>query len=154
MSDNTNKLKRAHLTDSLRDFAAASTSSPPGGGWVRAIREAISMTQGQLATRLGISRQSVQDLERAEAERRITLESLDRLAAAMRCRVVHALVPLEGSLDEMRAARARVQAEKMMGPVAHSMAMESQAVPSNIRERQLQIVMDELLSGAARNLWR
>ena len=57
-------------------------------------------------------------------------------------------------MHEMRAARARVQAEKMMGPVAHSMAMESQAVPSNIRERQLQIVMDELLSGAARNLWR
>ena len=112
------------------------------------------MTQGQLASRLGISRQSVQDLELAEAERRTTLESLDRLATAMRCRVVYALVPIEGSLDEMRTARARAQAEKMMGPVAHSMAMESQAVPSNVRERQLQMLMDELLGGAARNLWK
>ena len=51
------------------------------------------MTQAQLGGRAGISRQSVQDFERAEAERRITLESLDRLARALGCRMVYALVP-------------------------------------------------------------
>lgn len=112
------------------------------------------MTQAQLAARVVVSRQAVQEFENAEARRRITLESLDRLAAGMGCRVVYAIVPVDATLDSMRVAQARAQAEKMMGPVSHSMAMESQAVPSTIRERQLQGLMEELQSGSARNLWK
>lgn len=48
------------------------------------------MTQAQLGARVGVSRQSVQDFEKSESERRITLDSLDRLARAMECRVVYA----------------------------------------------------------------
>jgi len=147
-------LKRAQLMDALDPFSPVAKSSPPGGGWVRALRESLSMTQAQLASRVGVSRQAVQEFEGAEAKRRITLESLDRLAAAMGCRVVYAIVPVDATLDAMRAAQARTQAEKLMGPVSHSMAMESQAVPSTIRERQLQSLMEELQSGSARNLWK
>ncbi|MEO8188073.1 MAG: helix-turn-helix domain-containing protein, partial [Burkholderiaceae bacterium] len=67
------------------------------------------MTQTQLARRLDISRQSVQDFESAEAERRITLESLDRIARAMGCRMVYAVTPDKGSLDGLRARRAEVE---------------------------------------------
>ena len=112
------------------------------------------MTQSQLGARAKVSRQAIQDFERAEAERRITLESLDRLAAAMGCRVVYALMPVDNTLDGLRTQQARKQAEAMMGPVSHTMAMESQAVPSNIRERQLQMLMAELQSGSARHLWK
>jgi predicted DNA-binding mobile mystery protein A len=154
MPSKSTNLKRAQLTDALRHFTSVANSPPPGGGWVRAIRESLSMTQGQLASRLDVSRQSIQDFERAESERRITLDSLDRLAAGMGCRVVYALVPHDASLDEMRTRRAREQAEKLMGPVAHSMAMEAQAVPSNVRERQIQVLMEDLLSGSARELWK
>lgn len=154
MHGKSSNLKRAQLTDTLEAFNPTAKSSPPGGGWVRAIREALGMTQAQLATRVGVSRQAVQEFEGAEARRRITLESLDRLAAAMDCRVVYAVVPVDATLDSMRRRQARAQAEKMIGPVSHSMAMESQAVPSTIRERQLQILMEELQSGSARNLWK
>ncbi len=161
MTHQANNLKRAQLTDSLRDYAAAANSRPPGGGWVRAIRGALGMTQAQLASRLAISRQSIQELEQAESERRITLDSLDRLAAGLGCRVVYAVVPVQeqqsqvvNTLDDMRSRRARKQAEQMLGPVTHSMAMESQGVPSNVRERQLAMLMDELLRGSARNLWK
>jgi predicted DNA-binding mobile mystery protein A len=154
MPNKSTNLKRAQLTDALSHFTSVANSPPLGSGWVRAIRESLSMTQGQLASRLNVSRQSIQDFERAESERRITLDSLDRLAAGMGCRVVYALVPLDASLDEMRTRRAREQAEKLMGPVAHSMAMESQAVPSSVRERQIQVLMEDLLSGSARELWK
>jgi predicted DNA-binding mobile mystery protein A len=112
------------------------------------------MTQSQLGARAKVSRQAIQDFERAEAERRITLESLDRLAAAMDCRVVYAIVPVDNTLDGLRTQQARKQAEAAMGPVAHTMAMESQAVPPSIRERQIQMLMAELQSGSARNLWK
>jgi predicted DNA-binding mobile mystery protein A len=154
MPNKSTNLKRAQLADALRHFTSVANSLPPARGWVRAIRESLSMTQGQLASRLKVSRQSIQDFERAESERRITLDSLDRLAAGMGCRVVYALVPFDASLDAMRTQRAREQAEKLMGPVAHSMAMESQAVPSNVRERQIQVLMEDLLSGSARELWK
>ena len=151
---NSTNLKRAQLMDALEPFSAVAKSSPPGGGWVRALRESLGMTQAQLASRVGVSRQAVQEFEGAEARHRITLESLDRLAAAMGCRVVYALVPVDATLESMRDAQARAQAEKMIGPVSHSMAMESQAVPSSVRERQLQSLMEELQSGSARNLWK
>lgn len=149
----TTQLQRSQLMDSLHQFEPVVSSVPPGGGWVRALRESLSMTQEQLGARVQASRQSVQDFERNEARRRITLDSLDRLAAGMGCRVVYAVVPVAATLDELRTRRARMKAEKMMSPVAHSMAMESQAVPSIVRERQLQALMAELLSGSARDLW-
>lgn len=154
MLGKSNNLTRAQLTDALQSFSPVAKSSPLGGGWVRAIREALGMTQAQLAARVSISRQAVQEFEGAEARRRITLESMDRLAAAMGCRVVYAVVPVDATLDTMRDDQARMQAEKMMGPVSHSMAMEAQAVPSSIRERQLQSLMEELKSGSARHLWK
>jgi len=154
MLGKSTNLKRAQLMDAIEIFAPAAKTSPPGGGWVRAIREALSMTQAQLASRVGVSRQVAQEFENAEAQRRITLDTLDRLAAAMGCRVVYAVVPVDESLDSMREKQARSQAEKMMGPVSHSMAMESQAVPSNVRERQLQSLMEELQAGSGRNLWK
>jgi len=83
---------------------------------VRAIREALGMTQAQLGARAGISRQSVQYFERAETERRITRDSLDRLARAMGCRVVFALVPDGGTLDDLRERRADAVAEGLLQP--------------------------------------
>ncbi len=154
MPDKSTELKRAQMADALGPFIPLAKSSPPGGGWLRAIRETLGMTQSQLASRVGVSRQAVQEFESAEDRRRITLESMDKMAAAMGCRVVYGVVPVDATIDSMRIRQARVQAEKLMRPVSHSMAMESQAVPSTIRERQLQILMAELQSGSARNLWK
>ena len=53
MTENTVSLKRLQLADALR--GSSSLSSPPRDGWVRAVREALGMTQGQLAARLGIA---------------------------------------------------------------------------------------------------
>ena len=154
MPETTTKLKRLQLTDELRLFPPASEVPVPAGGWARAIREALGMGAGQLAARLKISRQSVQDLERAESERRITLDSLDRLAGAMGCRVVYALVPENGSLDDIRARRARAVAESMLNPTAHSMTLEAQGVTTRERDRHAELLVDELLRGSARKLWR
>lgn len=154
MPETTNKLKRLQLTDKLRLFPPASESTAPAGGWVRAIREALGMGQGQLAARMKVSRQTVQDLERAEAERRITLDSLDRLAHAMGCRVVYSLVPESGSLDDIRERRARAVADSMLYPAAHSMTLEAQGLSAREGDRQRELLVDELLRGSARKLWR
>ena len=153
MSQKSVTLQRLHLADALGEFSS-SRSSPPGGGWVRAIREALGMTQTHLATRLGISRQSLQGLERAEANRRITLDSLDRLAKAMDCRLVYALVPEKGSLDDVRAQRAKALADALLKSTEHSMKLEAQGVSARESKRQRELLADALLRGSPRKLWR
>ena len=153
MTEKSATLQRLQLADALSEFSS-SRAPPPGGGWVRAIREALGMTQAQLAARLGISRQSLQGLERAEADRRITLDSLDRLAKAMDCRLVYALVPEKGSLDGVRARKAKALADELLKSTEHSMTLEAQGVSARESKRQRELLVDELLRGSSRKLWR
>jgi len=154
MIDAQTRLKHLQLDATLRRFRGLKLTSPPRGGWVRAIREALGMTQEQLGSRAGISRQTVQDLERAEAERRITLESLDRLARAMGCRVVYAIVPEGGTLNGLRRDRASKLAEQLLMRTDHSMKLEAQGVTRSERERQRKLLAEALLHDSPRKLWK
>ena len=154
MNDNRATLRRLQLMDSLRQYPSPLTAVPPPGGWLRTLREALGMTRTQLAARLAITPPSVLDLERSEARRRITLESLDRVAKAMGCRLVYAVVPEDGSLEEIRERRAREVANTLLGSTSHSMKLEAQGVSDSERKRQRKMLIDTLLRGSPRKLWR
>jgi predicted DNA-binding mobile mystery protein A len=84
----------------------------PGRGWIRTIRDALGMSGFDLAVRMGVTQPRVRQLERAEANGSITLGSLDRAAAAMRCRLCYVLVPEEPLVSMVHAqARAKAAAE-------------------------------------------
>lgn len=153
MSEKISNLKRMQLADALKSYPSSQNATPPRSGWVRAIREALGMTQAQLSARLNISRQSVQDLERAEVERRITLDSLDRLAQAMDCRVVYSLVPEHGSLDDVRTRRAQTLAKALLKQTDHTMKLEAQGLSENELERQRKTLADTLLRDKPSKLW-
>lgn len=154
MPNRKTDLKRMQLDDALRSYPAAKSATPPRSGWTRSIREALGMKQGQLGARLGVSRQSVHDFEKAEVERRITLDSLDRLARAMGCRLVYSLVPEKGSLDAIRKRRAEDVANAMLKPATHSMKLEAQGVSKRDLERQRKALVDMLLSDSTGSMWR
>lgn len=147
-------LKRMQLDDALRAYPSAKSATPPRSGWTRGVREALGMTQGQLGARVGVSRQSIQDFEKAEVERRITLDSLDRLARAMGCRLVYSLVPETGSLDEIRKRRAEHVANAMLTPTTHSMKLEAQGVSKRDLARQKKALVATLLNKSVGSLWR
>lgn len=154
MTEKLATLKRLQLADALSGYPSSRLSLSPGGGWVRAIRDALGMTQTQLAARLGVTRQSLQDLERAEAKRRITLDSLDRLAKAMDCRLVYALVPEKGSIEDVRARRAQLVVDALLKSTEHSMKLEAQGVSARASKRSRKLLIDSLLRGSPRKLWR
>jgi predicted DNA-binding mobile mystery protein A len=112
------------------------------------------MSQSQLAARAGVSRATVQKLEQAEARRRITLDSLDRLAAALGCQVSVVLVPRDGSLDEFREREASAKAEALLKPTEHSMTLEGQGVSTTARQRLKEDLVESLLKGSPRKLWQ
>jgi predicted DNA-binding mobile mystery protein A len=73
---------------------------PPLQGWIRAIREALVMSQFELGERMGLSQPRVAQIERAEAEGSVQLETIRRSAAALGCSFWYVLVPNE-PLDRM-----------------------------------------------------
>ena len=147
------KLKLEQTEELLRPFRRLSRAQSPRGGWVRAIREALGMSGAQLAARLNVTRQTIKDLEQSEATGKITLDSLNKLAAALRCRLVYGLVP-EKPLEEMQRDRAREIAESLMKPVSHSMKLEAQAIGERDEQRQRERLIQGLMQGDPKKLWR
>lgn len=82
----------------------------PRGGWSKAIRSALGMTLEDLAVRLGVTRGVLLRLEASEQKQTIQLDSLRRVAEAMNCDLVYALVPrqpLQEMVDQQRARAAK-----------------------------------------------
>lgn len=101
----------------------------PSKGWLRAVRDAIGMTRSEVAKRMGITRQSYTTLEQAEADRSITLKSLDRAAEAMECEVIYFLVPKQRDGGTFAGlAQDHDPAFRQLKKTEHSMALEGQAV--------------------------
>src|SRR5689334_24499635 len=75
--------------------------SRPSGGWIASVREALGLSQRQVGMKLQASGQAIQQFERAEAEDRISLRALRRVAASLGCELVYVLVPKSGSFTEL-----------------------------------------------------
>ena len=137
-------LRLKQLSRSLEQYQAARKVPRPSKGWIRAIRQVLGVSSGELARRLGTSRQLPLQLEKSEAEDRITLKSLRAVANALDCDLVYALVPRAASMEELIENRVRAEARQRVLGVEHSMALENQAVGN----------LDEAVEAEARRVAR
>jgi predicted DNA-binding mobile mystery protein A len=128
MRNEFRNLRLKQLDRALEPYRAAREVPRPSKGWIRSIRQALGVSSGELARRLGTSRQLPLQLEKGEAEDRITLKSLRATANALDCDLVYALVPRADSMQELIESRARAEAKERVLGVEHSMALENQAV--------------------------
>lgn len=115
---------------------------PPVRGWIKAIREALGMTTKQLANRLGVTQPAVVQLEKSEVKGNIELATLRRVAEALDCSVVYALVP-NRSLEGIIRERARAFERRRRNPIEHSMRLEDQSVKPKNNEVRLDEVVRE-----------
>src|SRR5262249_47192710 len=124
----------------------------PPRGWIRAIREALGMTTGQLARRLGVHQPRGIELEHGESTGNITVKSLERAAQALGCRLVYLLVPDEPLAETVRK-RAFTVAERQLTSVEQTMRLEAQGVNDTAqRQKARQRLVEKLLQRPAR-LW-
>jgi predicted DNA-binding mobile mystery protein A len=86
----------------------------PALGWVREIRVALGMSTYELAARLGVAQSRACKLERAEVEGSVRLSTLGRVAEALNCRLVYAIVPDE-SLEHIVRYQAERKAQLALG---------------------------------------
>ena len=123
---------------------------PPPKGWIRAIRDALGMSGAQLGRRMGVKAQSVADIEKSEVSGTIQLKTLRRVAEALDCVVVYALVP-RSSLNDMVQRKARKVASQELDRVAHTMDLEAQGLLQGEREEQIEAYVHNHLR--ERDLW-
>jgi len=123
----------------------------PNQGWIRAVRQALGMTAGQLCRRLGVTQATVSGLEVSEINDSIRLATLRKVAEAMHCTLVYAFVP-NTSLEEIVRDQARKVAAEQLKPVEHTMLLENQSLHGGVREEFLQRYIENEID--PRKLWR
>lgn len=151
---NTKELRLAQM-DAVLQYAASHPLPPrPPAGWLRAIREALGMTSGVLAERLGVTASGARKLEQAEAVDAITLGTLRRVAEALDCDLQYALVPRR-PLREMRWQQALHLAQQWQQRASRTMALEAQPVasPSAAANERLEAMAHEILHTSGTKLW-
>jgi predicted DNA-binding mobile mystery protein A len=149
--NNLDAARRA-LDDRLTPLRRNEELRAPSAGWIKAIRQALGMTTAQLGRRIGVSQPRVVELEQAEADRSVTLKSLERAAEALGCRVVYALVPNE-PLETRVQRQAEAVAHRHMAAAGHSMRLEDQGTAPAVEAREITRLAAELLARRPARLW-
>lgn len=138
------------LDRQLKEWQTVSNKyGKPRAGWIKTLREALSMSSIQLAHRLKLSRARIVQLENAETHDAVTLRTLRETADALGCELVYALIPKGSStLEDIIKTRAEQVAKERVAYVAHSMSLESQSVDADM----LQLQKDELAKNLTEHL--
>ena len=145
-------MARKKLDKRLSTLQNVDILARPPRGWIKAIREAFGMTSAQLGKRLGVSQPRVLGIEKAEVSGSITLDTLERAARALDCRLVYALVPRE-SLESLVEDRALELAKDRLRATSHSMALENQQVDETDEQEHLERLVQRLLNQPGSVLW-
>ncbi len=86
----------------------------PQEGWTKNIRSVLHMSLRQLGVRIGITPQSVKEIEQREAAGSVSLNTMRGIAAAFGMRFVYAIVPEAGTVEDIIHERGRKLAEKIV----------------------------------------
>ena len=141
---------RRHLDRRLSGLDRGDRLATPPKGWLRAIRNALGMSGGQLARRMGVRAQTIDAMEKSEAAGTIRLETLRRAAEALDCTLVYAIVP-KTSLDDTVRTRARKIALRNLQRVAHTMMLEGQGTGEAGADERIEDYVHNVLKD--RDLW-
>ncbi len=143
---------RRQLDKRLSSLKNVDALTRPPKGWVKAIREALGMTTVQLGRRLGVAQSRAVTIEQAEAKGAITLNTLEKAAQALDCRLVYVLVPRK-PLETLVEDRAQALARQRLKATAHSMALEDQSVDAADESEQVKLLTRRLIEEAGSKLW-
>jgi predicted DNA-binding mobile mystery protein A len=153
MDSRMRQLRLEQVQASVATYSDLINRRPPSRGWLKAIRESLGLTERQQADRLGIAGSTLHKSESAEAEERITLGQLRKLADGLDCELVYALVPRK-PLTQVVEDRARSIALQEVSGVAHTMSLEDQRPATDRLRKQVEQRTAELLRGRWSDLWR
>ena len=126
----------------------------PLGGWVATFQEAIGMSAPVLAGRLGISRNSVYSSIQNEQAGTISLNQLEKMAEAMGGKLIYAIIPHEGQVEDIVMAQARKKAKRVIQRTRAHMALEEQTEGLRSQEEMIEELARENARDMPRDFWK
>jgi predicted DNA-binding mobile mystery protein A len=106
MREEQREMARRELDKKLRYYRQAGREKYPTRQLLRKVRQALGVPMAEVARKAGMNRSVIFRLEESEARSTISLRSMTRIANALDCEVVYAVIPRDGTtLEEMAARR-------------------------------------------------
>lgn len=150
---NKRKLLIEQLDQKLLPFSQARKVLVPERGWINTIRTTLNMTMAQVGTKLKITRQGVKSIEESEANGTISLNSLKDVANAMDLKLVYALVPKDGTINDLIQKKAEKLAQKIVLRTNQNMKLEDQGIGDEKIAQTIKELADELKREMKKSLW-
>ena len=96
MESEDRALARENLDRELRYFRIAGKKASYYPKWLKRVRQALGVQMTEMARELKVNRSVIQRLEESEDRKGISLRALEKVADAMECKLVYAIVPRGG----------------------------------------------------------
>jgi len=97
------------LSNECQKFKSLGINGRPAKGWLNHIRNTLNVPVKYLADRVGISDQGILSFEKSELNKTITLESLEKVAAALDLKLVYGFAPKDETLYQKVEKKIRTQ---------------------------------------------
>lgn len=108
------------------------------------------MPTREMARRMGVTQARINELERAEVDGSIRLDTLQRAAQALGCELHYVLVPVV-PLEQAVRRQAEVRAVAQVAATTHNMRLEAQEPEPAVVEAEVDALADELVD--TRRFW-
>ena len=147
--------QRQIIEKKIKPWMALRGNATPPSGWIKAIRGALGLYVRQLAELVGVKHSAITQLEKRETTKKVTLEILERVASAMNCKLMYAVVPDASfkSLEAIVDRRAQAVANDIIRNVSHSMRLEAQGIDRGDTKKQVERLATELKSSVDSRIW-
>lgn len=128
------KLAMKQIERRLKNLRSVAKDTNVRTGWIAYMRQAMFMTLSTLAKASDLSPATVQQMEKREKAGKVTIETMRKIAAAMECEFVYALVPKQ-ELSEFLKKKALAKATRIIREADVHMTLEDQRVSEDIKDR-------------------
>lgn len=148
-------IQRRVMENKVCSWQRLRTDKRPPNGWLKAIRGALGFSTRQLADRLGVQHSSVLRLEKREVKGKVSIESLDKAAQAMNCKLIYAIVPKVKfkNLNDIIEQQAIGLASHLVKKARHTMKLESQDISDREAKKQVSRLAAQLKMNMDPHLW-
>ncbi len=138
------------VNQAARQFGGA--PQPISEGWLRTVRKALGMSGPQLAKRLGVTKGQVSKTEMGEVAGSVSLKTIHKMAQAMNCRLVYAVIP-EKEIGQVIKERAIKKAKAQVKIASTHMALEAQALNREKLNAEIERIASEIVDKMPADLW-
>lgn len=153
MKNTKQKLLIEQIDRKLKVFRPLDSVIVPENGWINAVRIALKMSLRQLAERMKITSQSINEIEKREANGTITLKSLKEAAKALDMKLVYGFIPKEESIEKMVEKRAKEIAAEIVLRTSNTMKLEDQENSKTRINQSIKNKVDEITDKMPKYLW-